>query len=168
MRFLLIVAAAMFCVSGCSKQQYGQCKAPKDHLKVLYKPKVKAHPFSHPFCVVCNTEIEPAQYAAWASEMGAESPAPTDTDKVHPCLYVYTGSETDVGSLAECQSLVCGGTAQYNDMVGKSNGNFNVNPILSKTALVAEEWLVADETTLMTTQPEHHTLESPDESVLQQ
>ena len=105
----------------------------------MFKDKLKAHPFSHSFCIICNTEIEPSEYADWAMEMGAPQ-GPSNTDAVHPCLYVYgNGENTD--SLSQCKALACGGNASYNDMVGKNNGNFDLGPILNDSSLVAEEWV---------------------------
>ena len=37
-----------------------------------FKPSDPLHPFSHPFCVVCNTELSPDEYESWALEMGAQ------------------------------------------------------------------------------------------------
>jgi hypothetical protein len=143
MRWQWILVVLLFLSVGCGKQQYATCQAPDDHLKVMFKAKIKVHPFSHSFCIICNTEIEPSEYADWAVEMGAPQ-GPSNPDGVHPCLYVYgNGQNTD--SLQQCKSLACGGDATYNDMVGKSNGNFNLGPILNNDSLVAEEWILLDD-----------------------
>ena len=60
-----------------------------------------------------------------------EPQGPSDPSSVHPCLYVYSGNNTDIETLEQCTTLVCEGKAIYNDMVGKENGNFNLDPILS-------------------------------------
>jgi hypothetical protein len=114
--------------SPCYSQEYGQCDAPKEHLNILFKPKDIIHPFSHSFCIVCNPDIAPQEYEAWALDMGAPQ-GPDNTNDVHPCLYVYS-SQIEINSLDECQSIVCDGGATYNDMVGKGNGNIDVSPIL--------------------------------------
>ena len=126
----LWVVMALLVGAGCTpndSQEYGQCEAPDAHLKVMYKPKHPAIPFSHPFCVVCNTAIETDEFGEWAEAMGATS-IPVEPDL--PCLYVYTGQEKNVESLSECQSLVCDGTATYSDMVGSGNSNFDLTPVL--------------------------------------
>ncbi len=125
----IFTAILLFSV-GCVQQEYGQCDPPDDNLEVMYKPKTSS-PFSHPFCIVCNTDIEPDDYAAWATDMGAQPPG--SVEDVLPCLYVYTGNHTgpEIETLEECESLVCDGGAQYNDMVGKNNGNFDLDPILN-------------------------------------
>ena len=129
-------------VSGCSSQEYGQCDAPADNLQVLFKAKNKAHPFSHSFCVVCNTELEEADYAAWAEDMGGSGDV-DDVEGLHPCLYVY-GDGQNIDSLETCQSLVCDGGASYNDMVGKGQGNINVKPILDPISNIAQEWILTE------------------------
>ena len=124
---------------GADSQEYGQCEAPDDHLEVMFKPKTPGLVFSHSFCVVCNTAIEPEEYGAWAEEMGATSVPETPE---LPCLYVYTGAESNFGSLSQCQSMVCGGTATYSDMVKSSNKNFDLTPLLNGSALSMEgSWL---------------------------
>ena len=144
MKWQWLLAVILLLSVGCGKQQYAQCAAPNSDLKVMFKAKIKVHPFSHSFCIVCNTKIEPSEYADWAMEMGAPQ-GPSNTDTVHPCLYVYTGTQTNgPSSLQECHALACGGNASYNDMVGKSNGNFNLGPILNNDSLIAEEWIIAD------------------------
>ena len=118
--------------TGCSQQEYGQCASPDEELKVLFKPKSSTNIFSHAFCVVCNTEITPAEYSDWAIQMGAPQ-GPSDVDDVHPCLFAYLpddSSASEISSLAQCESLVCEGKASYNDMVRKDNGNVNVSSIL--------------------------------------
>ena len=115
-------------ISPCSSQEYGQCEPPKDNLKILFTPKNPLHPFSHSFCIVCNPDITPTEYEDWVLEMGALQ-GPDNVNDVHPCLYVYA-YQTDIGSLGECQSLVCEGGAIYNDMVGKDNGNIDISSIL--------------------------------------
>ena len=129
---------------GCKTQYYGQCEPPQDELEILFKAKSSANPFSHNFCVVCNTEISPDQYEEWALDMGAPQ-GPTFVDNVHPCLYVYPDSqepEDAIDSLEMCESIVCGGQAVYNDMVGKDQGNFDVTPLLDGTSAVAQEWVL--------------------------
>jgi len=123
---------ALLMSAGCVQQQYGQCEEPNTQLEVMFKPRNPAHPFSHSFCIVCNTGIERAQYGDWAVAMGAPQ-APDDTAGLHPCLYVYDPSESETGidSLELCRSLVCDGGAEYNDMVATSNGNFDLDPILN-------------------------------------
>jgi len=129
-------------ISGCVSQEYGQCPAPDDHLEVLYKAKNPAHPFSHPFCVVCNTEVEEEGYNAWSQEMGGTGNiADEDLSTVHPCLYVYSDG-AEIKDVAECVSLVCDGGATYADMVGKGQGNFDVKPILFGDGAIAQEWLL--------------------------
>ncbi len=109
-----IAAAALIMSMACAKQEYAQCEAPNDHLKVMFKGKIAGHPFSHPFCIVCNTEIGPEEYGDWALEMGAPE-APNDTEGLLPCLYVYS----DVpftncpDTLAKCEALVCDVSARY-------------------------------------------------------
>ena len=129
-------------VSGCASQEYGQCAAPADNLQVLFKAKNTAHPFSHSFCVVCNTELEEADYATWAEEMGGSGDV-GDVEGLEPCLYVY-GDGQNIDSLEMCQSLVCDGGATYNDMVGKSQGNIDVDPILDPISGITQEWLLTE------------------------
>ena len=116
---------------GCVQQQYGQCEEPNEQLEVLFKARNLAHPFSHSFCMVCNTAIQAPEYGAWALEMGAPE-APGTTDGLEPCLYVYepVSSQAGIDSLDRCVSLVCDGDAQYSDMVSSSNGNFDLDPLL--------------------------------------
>ena len=128
-------------VSGCASQELGQCEAPADTLQVLFKAKT-SNPFSHSFCVVCNTELEEADYAAWAEEMGGSGNV-GDVEGLHPCLYVY-GDGQNVDSLESCQSLVCDGGAIYNDMVSKGQGNVDVTPILDPISGVTHEWILSD------------------------
>jgi hypothetical protein len=136
----MIVAAVL--ASGCVSQEYGQCPPPDDHLEVLYKAKNPAHPFSHPFCVVCNTELEEDGYNAWSQQMGGTGNiADEDLGTVHPCLYVY-GDGSEIKDFEQCQSLVCDGGATYSDMVGKGQGNFDVKPILFGDGAIASEWLL--------------------------
>jgi hypothetical protein len=103
--------------------------------------------FSHSFCVVCNTQISPDEYEEWANEMGSPQ-MPDAYDNVHPCFYVYAPDSLDledgIDSLALCESLVCDGGAEYADMVGKGQGNFDVTPLLNGTAMVGEEWMLDD------------------------
>ena len=125
----LLSLVIFFLLTACANsQQYDQCDMPKDSLKILFKPENPAHPFSHSFCVVCNTEIEPEEYEDWALDMGAPE-GPSSVDDVHPCLYVYSSGNV-INNLEMCQSLVCDGGATYNDMVGKNNSNIDVTPIL--------------------------------------
>ena len=131
------IALVLAWTAGCAShdaQEFGQCEAPDGHLQVMYKSKNPLFTFSNPFCVVCNNAIEPAEYAAWAESMGATS-VPLDPEL--PCLYVYPGEPKDIESLEECQSLVCDGSAVYNDMVSDSNGNLDLSPILDTGALEA-------------------------------
>ena len=123
MRVLYLLLA-----TGCAQEQYGECSPPDDHLKLMFKPAIKGHPFGHSFCVVCNPELEPEEYETWALDMGATQ-SPASVEDVYPCLYVYSGS-SDIDSFSECENLVCGGSAQYNDMVGTENANFDLNPIV--------------------------------------
>jgi len=140
MRVFWMMMIALCLSAGCSTQQYGQCDAPADHLEVLFKPKITGHPFSHSFCVVCNTEISPEDYGDWALQMGASS---VPNDPSDPCLYVYPSTESNIDSLAECQSLVCDGGAEYSDMASDSNGNFDLAPLLNGAALeFNEEWVL--------------------------
>ncbi len=136
---LLILCLATATLLACggnagAGQEYGQCESPNEHLKVMFKPKITGHPFSHSFCIVCNPQLEPEAYGEWALAMGA-SQAPDNTDGLLPCLYVYdpTAPETgiDTDSLERCQSLVCDGEAEYNDMVNEINGNFDLEPLLN-------------------------------------
>ncbi len=137
-----VIVMVLLVSSGCASQEYGQCAAPQDNLQVLFKAKVSAHPFSHSFCVVCNTELEEADYGTWAEEMGGNGDV-GDVEGLHPCLYVY-GDGNNIDSLEMCQSLVCDGGAEYADMVGKGQGNFDVTPILDPTATLTHEWVVVD------------------------
>jgi hypothetical protein len=141
MRGIIWVIMTAMLVSGCVSQEYGQCPAPDDHLEILYKAKNVAHPFSHPFCVVCNTQLEEENYNAWSQELGgAGNIADEDLSTVYPCLYVY-GDGSEIKDLEECVSLVCDGGASYSDMVGKGQGNFDVKPILFGNGAIAQEWL---------------------------
>jgi len=117
-------------LTSCAQEEYSQCESPRSALKTMFKPKNDALVFSHSFCVVCSPSLEEHEYEDWALEMGAPQ-GPSDPAAVHPCLYVYTANNTDIDSLAQCTSLVCEGGAVYNDMVGKENGNFNLDPILT-------------------------------------
>ena len=125
-----IIASLIIMSVGCSQEEYSECASPRNELKIMFKPKYEAHPFSHSFCIVCNPLLEESEYEQWAVDMGAPQ-GPSNPENVHPCLYVYTGNNTDIDSLAQCESLVCDGNAVYNDMVGKENGNFNLDPILN-------------------------------------
>ena len=130
MRVIWISVAALLVTAGCggSSEKHGQCEAPKEDLKILFKPKGELNLFSHSFCIVCNSEIEPDEYGDWALEMGAPE-APTSVENLHPCLYVY-GDGRNIATFVECVSVVCEGGAKYNDMVGTNNGNFDVGPLL--------------------------------------
>ena len=130
-RIQWILAAVLVMSSGCAKQQYAQCDAPDDHLEVMFKGAPPASPFGHSFCIVCNPDLEFGEYGDWAVEMGAPE-APTNTDGLLPCLYVYSEVPFTNGpdTLEKCESLVCDGTARYNDMVRDTNGNFDLGPIL--------------------------------------
>ena len=114
---------------GCGSQDYAQCDPPNEALEIMYKPKIDVLPMSHPFCIVCNVEIETAEYESWALEMGLTQ-LPESYADVHPCLYVYTGHNASIDSVEECQSLVCDGGAVYSDMVSTSNGNFDLSALV--------------------------------------
>jgi hypothetical protein len=132
--FVLLTAA------GCSQQQYGQCEAPNDNLKVMYKPKVAAHPFSHSFCIVCNPDLTPEEHAAWAMEMGAPK-EPGDPEDMLPCLYVYPpDGGSNANSLKQCKSWVCDGGAEYSDMVSEKNGNFDLEKLLNGEVDTSKIW----------------------------
>lgn len=113
----------LLAATACSTQEYGQCTV-QDDLKIMFKPKSNANLFSHSFCIVCNPSLSPEEYGEWALEMGAPQ-APSSTDGLLPCLYVYPGSD----SFEECAAHVCEQTATYNDMVSEENGNFNLDPL---------------------------------------
>ena len=123
---LTLLSALMMSV-GCGQQQYSRCDPPDEHLKVMFKPKIDVLPFSHSFCIVCNIELAPEEYGDWALEMGGQPPS--SVEDVYPCLYVYTSNNTDIETLNQCDSLVCEGGAEYNDMVGRNNGNFDLDPL---------------------------------------
>ena len=128
----LLVFSLSLSLMGCGTQLYGQCEPPKENLELLFKSKIEGHPFSHSFCIVCNPDIEPDAYGDWALEMGAPQ-APDSVDNLHPCLYVYPSAEQrelEIDSLELCEALVCEGSASYNDMVSKENGNVNLDPLL--------------------------------------
>ena len=141
---------------GCTKQQYGQCASPQDELEVLFKAKSMTNVFSHSFCVVCNTEIEPGEYSDWAVSMGANPLEDEYIDSKHPCLYVYSSDSTPesaIDSLEKCESAVCDGEATYADMVGKGQGNFDVTPLFEDTVTIHEEWLLEEPRFSETRQP---------------
>ena len=142
----LLVGMTLILGAGCGgvdSQEYGQCEAPNDHLKVMFKPKTPGMVFSHSFCVVCNTAIEPEEYDDWAEEMGATS-IPNTPEL--PCLYVYTGAQSNFGSMSQCQSMVCDGTATYSDMVSSSNGNFDLTPVLNGSAFaINDAWHLTEQ-----------------------
>ena len=104
MRCALLSLLVFAFLGACDSQEYAQCNAPDDHLEVLYKAKNPVHPFSHPFCLVCNTEIETDEYASWAESMGGSGDI-SSPEGLHPCLYVY-GEGADIPSLEACQALV--------------------------------------------------------------
>ena len=115
---------------GCVEQEYSQCPVPDDQLKILFKKKMSAHPFSHSFCVVCNVSLEPNEIEGWAEEMGAN--AVGDVPET-PCLYAYADRESHpdgYSTLSQCQTAVCDGTATYSDIVSRRNGNIDLDPIL--------------------------------------
>ena len=131
----LTLTLALFALSaaGCSSQQYGECQAPDDHLKVMFKPKSAANPFSHSFCIVCNPDLTPEEHAAWALEMGAPN-VPGNAENMLPCLYVYppeNAGGNGASSLKQCKSWICDGDASYNDMVSDKNGNFDLEKLLN-------------------------------------
>ena len=152
MRAFSILFVTLLLSPGCSKQQYAQCDAPNEDLKVMFKPKITGHPFSHSFCIVCNTEIEPEEYYDWAVSMGGNVNNPVNPEA--PCLYVYSSSEEDTDTLAACKSLVCDGTASYSDMVSPNNGNIDLGPMLDDSALIEEEWMILDEGQVMIAKPD--------------
>ena len=131
MRLGLLFSLCMLCAIGCNRQEYSQCEPPHDHLEIMFKDRSDVNPFSHAFCIVCNPGLEVDEYIDWASAMGAEA-LNVDPNDVHPCLYVYdpTRSEAGITDLAMCTSLVCDDRANYNDLVSKENGNFDLSPIL--------------------------------------
>lgn len=137
----LLTILTLALLGGCSSQEYGQCNAPNEHLEVLYKAKNPAHPFSHPFCLVCNTAIGEDEYASWAESMGGSGNIGSP-EGLHPCLYVYADNN-DIPSLEVCQALVCEGGAEYNDMVSKTQGNVNVDPLLDPDNLITHEWVIS-------------------------
>lgn len=147
MRCALLSLFVFAFLGACDSQEYAQCNAPDDHLEVLYKAKNPVHPFSHPFCLVCNTEIEADEYASWAESMGGSGDI-SSPEGLHPCLYVY-GEGADIPSLEACQALVCDGGAIYNDMVSKTQGNVNVGPILDPDNLISHEWVLSPQATTM-------------------
>lgn len=158
MKGILLMIVVVGLSAGCNKQKYGQCDPPQDELEVLFKAKSQTNPFSHSFCVVCNTEIEPSEYSDWAVSMGANPLEDEYIDTVHPCLYVYPNDstpESGIDSLEKCESAVCDGEATYADMVGKGQGNFDVIPLLEGDILVNEEWIF-QKTQLPETQSPHH------------
>jgi hypothetical protein len=134
----------------------------------MFKPKIKGHPFSHSFCIVCNTEIEPSEYHDWAVSMGANETNPANPEL--PCLYVYNLSARETGintnSLAACKSLVCDGGATYSDMVSPQNGNIDTGPMLDDNELIEEEWLILEEGQDMISSPQSHINESLPSSAL--
>ena len=159
---ILMVLVVMCAALGCKTQFYGACEPPEDELKVLFKKKSATNPFSHSFCVVCNPDIDEDDYIEWATGMGANALEPQYLDTVHPCLYVYLPDEDpadSIDSLEQCEALICDGTADYADMVGKNQGNFDVTPLLrQEMTLVTEEWMLestpADwHRTTLTTEP---------------
>ena len=141
---VMMVLAVMCAAVGCKTQFYSECQPPEDELKVLFKKKSSTNPFSHSFCVVCNPEIEAGDYIDWAVDMGANALDPADLDTVHPCLYVYLPDNDpaeSIDSLEQCEALICDGTADYADMVGKGQGNFDVTPLLNPEEMMfTEEW----------------------------
>jgi len=168
MRALLMVLMLLVLSASCSKQKYGQCGAPNEDLKILFKPKNPIHPFSHSFCIVCNPELEPSEYYDWAVSMGANETNPLNPEA--PCLYVYhcenvegvdcpEGLDTN-DTFAGCKSLVCDGGAAYGDMVSPKNGNINLDPILNGDQIVEEEWLLLEEGQALMGMPPSHSNES--------
>tara|TARA_B100001093_G_scaffold514366_1_gene588243 strand:+ start:399 stop:827 length:429 start_codon:yes stop_codon:yes gene_type:complete len=124
--FLLLFAVSW----GCVEQEYSQCPAPDDDLKILFKKKMSAHPSSHSFCIVCNVALESSAIAGWAIEMGASD---VGDEPETPCLYAYANADMHpdgYSTLAQCQAGVCGGTATHSDIVSRRNGNIDLEPIL--------------------------------------
>ena len=111
---------------GCGSQKYGDCDSPKDDLIVVYKSKPSL-PIGHSYCIVCNPDLLPSDYVDWALEMGAPQ-GPTDPSAVHPCLYAYSNG-SEIVDLLTCENLICSGNADYNDMVGKEQGNVDLGSI---------------------------------------
>ena len=120
----------LFLVMGCGKQEYDECPAPNDNLKILFKEKISAHPFSHSFCIVCNPSLSSTEIQAWAEDMGSSS---VSEQPETPCLYAYADREQfseGFETLEQCQSAICEGGATYNDSVSRQNGNIDLDPIL--------------------------------------
>ena len=119
-----------FLTIGCAKQEYSECAAPNDHLKILFKEKSGAHPFSHSFCIVCYPSLSSEETSVWVESMGASSGSePPET----PCLYAYADREEfpeGFESLAQCQAAICEGGATYSDVVSRMNGNVNLDPLI--------------------------------------
>jgi len=140
-QFLLVFA--LLAAVGCAKQKYTQCEAPNDNLKIMFKAKNPAHPFSHSFCIVCNPGISPDEHTAWALEMGTPK-APGDPEEMHPCLYVYPPEnqewEGDNDSMEQCKAWVCSGEATYSDMVSPKNGNIDLNDLVNGEIMSSEQW----------------------------
>ncbi len=143
MRFYIqcLLVFALLAAVGCAKQEYSQCEAPKDNLKIMFKAKNPAHPFSHSFCVVCNPGLSPDEHAAWALEMGASN-VQSDAEQMHPCLYVYSPEnwEGNGASLEQCKAWVCSGEATYADMVSPKNGNIDLDDLVNGEIMSSEQW----------------------------
>lgn len=130
-KYVGFAIALSLSVWGCGdSHEYGECAAPDDHLKIMFKPASSVNVFSHSFCVVCNPQLDKSEYGNWAAQMGSSAEHP-NADELHPCLYAYgTPKNPTPDNFASCRSMICGKTASYNDMVNKSNGNFDLSPIL--------------------------------------
>jgi len=116
---------AMAVATACGKQEYGDCDAPRDNLEIVFKDR----PMTHSFCIVCNPDLDPSEYADWAIEMGA-SEGPDNPDDVFPCLYAYPPEGVEIDSLNQCEALICDGGAEYADMVGMGQGNVDLSTVL--------------------------------------
>lgn len=115
------------CLMGCAQEQYSACTSPRESLHIMFKPRASSLINSHSFCIVCNPSLVESEYESWAIEMGAPQ-GPQNPLNVHPCLYAYATIEIE--TMVQCEQLICNDDATYNDMVGKSNGNFDLSPIL--------------------------------------
>ena len=159
----LTLTLALFALSaaGCSSQQYGECQAPDDHLKVMFKPKNVANPLSHSFCIVCNPDLSSEEHAAWALEMGAPK-EPGDPEDMLPCLYVYppeNAGGNGANSLKQCMSWICEGGATYSDLVSDKNGNFDLEKLLNGEIDTSLEVLTNSSETLSLPEHDKRTIE---------
>jgi len=128
-RYIVFLMFGVLAV-GCTQQKYGECPEPDTDLKVVFKAKSGLNPFSHSFCVVCNTALAPNEYGAWAEEMGATAAGETPET---PCLFAYADADEfpdGFETVEQCQAAICEGGAQYNDAVTRQNGNLVLDPII--------------------------------------